>query len=206
MSKAGPSWLSDQLYCSANTARQIDPELARIYHVQMVERGAHHTKALCVVAAHLAERAWVTLERGVPYVLRDLDGNVITVAEGKAIVTEHLKVTEETRRRRRTKKWAGKAPQGVLSARAHKPHPKGWTAEATFPVVSASTSHEQSSSVNTDRQANRLKVEYIESHNLGPPIIPMLRSGASIEPASGGARSEPPGIIRGIGSRLLPSE
>jgi hypothetical protein len=38
MSKAGPSLLRDQPVCSANTARQIDPELARIYYVQMCQR------------------------------------------------------------------------------------------------------------------------------------------------------------------------
>ncbi len=116
MSKAGANWLRRQLVQSANTARQVDPELGRIYYVQMVERGAHHNKAACVVAAHLAERAWVTSLRQEPYVLRDLEGKPITVAEGKAIVAEHFKVPEEVRRRRRTKKKGGKVPQ-VLEAR-----------------------------------------------------------------------------------------
>lgn len=48
MSKAGANWLRDQLVQSANTARQVDPELGRIYYTQMVERGAHHNKAICV--------------------------------------------------------------------------------------------------------------------------------------------------------------
>ena len=39
MSKAGASWLRDQLVMSANVARNVDPQLARIYYVQMVERG-----------------------------------------------------------------------------------------------------------------------------------------------------------------------
>jgi hypothetical protein len=53
----GSRWLAarirscDQLVQSANTARQIDPQLAVVYWSQMVERGAHHTNALCVVAA-----------------------------------------------------------------------------------------------------------------------------------------------------------
>ncbi len=58
MSKAGPRRLRDQLVQSANTARRFDPQLAEVYFTQM-ERGAHHQKALCVVAARLAERAWV---------------------------------------------------------------------------------------------------------------------------------------------------
>jgi transposase len=116
MSKAGANWLRDQLVQSANTARQVDPDLGRIYYTQMVERGAHHNKALCVVAGHLAERVWVTMLRQQPYVLRDLEGNAISVAEGKAIVAEHFSVPEEVRRRRRTKKNSGKAPHGVLLA------------------------------------------------------------------------------------------
>jgi len=52
-----------------------------------------------------------------PYVLRDLDGTAISVTEGKAIVAEHLTVPEDVRRRRRTKKKSGEAPQRVLEAR-----------------------------------------------------------------------------------------
>ena len=122
MSKAGASWLRDQLVMSANVARKIDPELARIYYVQMVERGAHHNKALCIVAAHLAGRAWTTLRRGTPYVLRDIDGTEVTVAEGKAIVAERYQVPEEVRRRRRTKK-AGKVPHEVPMARSGRGDP-----------------------------------------------------------------------------------
>jgi transposase len=92
MSKAGASWLRDQLVMSANTARRFDPELARIYYVQMVERRAHHNKAVCIVASHLAGRAWTTIRRGRPYVLRDIDGNEVSVAEGKAIVAEQFTV------------------------------------------------------------------------------------------------------------------
>ena len=121
MSKAGPRRLRDQLVQSANTARQIDPQLAHIYFTQMVERGAHHQKALCVVAARLAERAWLVMARGTPYQLLDVDGRPITPAEGRAIVAERYRVSEEVRRRRRSRKSAGKAPHQVLEA------PKGHT-------------------------------------------------------------------------------
>jgi hypothetical protein len=116
MSKAGSSRLRGQLVMSANVARRIDPELARIYFTQMVQRGVHHNKAVCIVAARLADRAWVTLSRGEPYVLRDVDGREVSVAEGRAIVAERFAVPEEVRRRRRTRK-AGKAPQQLLLAR-----------------------------------------------------------------------------------------
>ncbi|MBI2239031.1 MAG: IS110 family transposase [Actinobacteria bacterium] len=113
MSKAGPSMLRSQLLRSADTARVKDPQLARIYYTQMVERGANHTKALCVVAAHLAERAWAVMARGAPYVVRDTDGRPVGKAEAKAIVAECWTVPEEVRRRRRNKK-VGKVPHQVL--------------------------------------------------------------------------------------------
>src|SRR5579863_6446438 len=46
------------------SAAQIDAGLARIYYVQMVERGTHHHKAVCIVAAHLAGRTWAILRLG----------------------------------------------------------------------------------------------------------------------------------------------
>ncbi len=113
MSKAGSSMLRSQLMRSADTARTSDPELARIYYVQMVERGATHTKALCVVAAHLAERAWAVMARGTPYVIRDTDGRPVAKAEAKAIIAEHWTVPEDVRRRRRNKK-VRKVPHQVL--------------------------------------------------------------------------------------------
>jgi hypothetical protein len=74
MSKAGSSLLRTQLLRSADTARTIDPQLAAIYYTQMVERGANHLKALCVVAAHL----WAVLARGTPYELRDIGGRPVS--------------------------------------------------------------------------------------------------------------------------------
>jgi len=113
MSKAGPSLLRTMLQRAADHARAEDPQLARIYFVQMVERGANHTKALCVVAAHLAERAWAVMVRGTPYVVRDTDGRPLSKAEAKAIIAEQWTVPEDVRRRRRSKK-VGKVPHQVL--------------------------------------------------------------------------------------------
>jgi len=118
MTKAGNRKLRRMLYRAADTARKEDPQLARIYWTQMVERGANHTKALAVVAAHLARRLWRTLERQSPYVVRDTDGNEVDRAEAKRIIAEHWTVDEETRRRRRSKKRVGKAPHQVLKGHA----------------------------------------------------------------------------------------
>jgi hypothetical protein len=96
---------------------QLDPQLAAIYHTQMVQRGANHLKALCVVAAHLADRSWVVLARGEPYVVRDVDGRPLDRDEARAIIAERFTVPEEVRQRRRSKK-AGKAPHQVLVGHA----------------------------------------------------------------------------------------
>jgi transposase len=122
ISKAGPRRLRDQLVQSANTARRMDPQLAEVYFTQMVERGAHHQKALCVVAARLAERAWAVMSRGEPYVVRDVDGNAVTREQARAVIAERYQVSEHVRRRRRSSKSAGKAPHQVLKA-----HAKGHT-------------------------------------------------------------------------------
>jgi hypothetical protein len=117
ISKAGNRLLRTTLVRAADHARRQDPQLARIYHTQMVERGKDHLGALCVVAAHLAERAWVVMDRGLPYVVCDTDGTPVTPAQAKAIIAGHWTVPEQVRRRRRSKK--GKAPQQVLQGHAH---------------------------------------------------------------------------------------
>ncbi len=104
ISKAGPSRLCDQLVCSAQVAHRTDPQLAEVYHRQMTQHGAHHTKAVCVVAARLAERAWTVLARGEPYVLRDLDGTPVTPERAKRIIADRYAVADEVRRRRRSRK------------------------------------------------------------------------------------------------------
>jgi hypothetical protein len=58
--------LRTTLVRAADTARKQDPQLARIYYTQMVERGKNHLGAVCVVAAALAERAWAVMDRGMP--------------------------------------------------------------------------------------------------------------------------------------------
>jgi transposase len=117
MSKAGSSLLRTTLVRAADTARKQDPQLARIYYLQMVERGKDHLGAVCVVAAALAERAWTVMHRGKPYVIRDTDGRSVTAMEAKAIIAEHWTVPADVRARRRSKK-AGKAPKNVLTGQS----------------------------------------------------------------------------------------
>jgi transposase len=131
MSKAGSSLLRTTLVRAADNARKQDPQLARIYYVQMVERGKDHLGALCVVAANLAERAWAVMDRGMPYVICDTDGTAVTPEEAKTIIAERFNVTDEVRARRRTKKL-GKAPQKVLTGQS-KPGARGAGARGDLP-------------------------------------------------------------------------
>ena len=112
ISKAGNKLLRTTLVRAADHARRQDPQLARIYWTQMVQRGKDHLGAVCVVAAHLAERAWTVMDRGTPYVICDTDATPLTPTQAKQIIAERWTVPEEVRRRRRSKK--GKAPQQVL--------------------------------------------------------------------------------------------
>jgi hypothetical protein len=123
MSKAGNSLLCTTLIRAADNARRQDPQLARIYFVQMTERGKNHLGAICVVAAHLAERSWLVMRRGSPYVLCDVDGTVVTAQQAKTIIAQRYSVSEEVRLRRRSNK-GGKAPQKVLVEHL-KSHTKG---------------------------------------------------------------------------------
>lgn len=116
MSKAGSSLLRTTLVRAADTARKQDPQLARIYYVQMVERGKNHLGALCVVAANLAERAWAVMNRGMPYVICDTDGTPVTATEAEAIIAERWTVPADVRSRRRSSK-KGKAPQATSTRR-----------------------------------------------------------------------------------------
>jgi Transposase IS116/IS110/IS902 family len=118
MSKAGSSLLRTTMVRAADHARRLDPQMARLYYVQMVERGKDHLGALCVVAANLSERAWAVMERGTPYVIRDTDGRPVDAAEAKAIIAERFSVPPDVRTRRRSKKRGGKAPKNVLSGQS----------------------------------------------------------------------------------------
>jgi hypothetical protein len=112
---------------AAGTARKQDPQPARICYLQMTERGATHLKACCVAAGHLADRARAVLNRGTPYVICDTNGNPVTPAEAKKIIAERWTVPEEIRKRRRSRKTAGKAPQAATTGpdrRGDPPRPR----------------------------------------------------------------------------------
>jgi transposase len=146
MSKAGSSLLRTTLIRAADNARKVDPQLARIYYVQMVERGKDHLGALCVVAANLAERFWAVMNRGMPYVICDTDGRQVTVEEARTIIAQQWTVPADVRARRRSKK-AGKAPQKVLAGQS-KPRARSAGTRGDLP-------HQASFTATTDRVNRR---------------------------------------------------
>jgi transposase len=141
MSKAGNRLLRTTLIRAADNARRQDPQLAKIYYVQMVERGADHLKACCVVAAHLAERLHAVLVRAMPYVICDTDATPVDPATAKQIIAERWTVPREVRARRRSRKTSLR-PAGTRTGKAlststqdmTRRSPKGSTHEATSPA------------------------------------------------------------------------
>jgi transposase len=130
MSKAGSSLLRTTLIRAADTARKQDPQLARIYYTQMVERGAEHLKAVCVVAGALAERSWTVMNRQMPYVICDIDGTPVTPEQAKQIIAQNFTVPDEVRRRRRSSKTPSRKPaqQPTISSKGGRPLSKPHTA------------------------------------------------------------------------------
>jgi hypothetical protein len=99
ISQAGPDLIKKFGFMGANTARRFDPQIAAIYYDQMVNKGKHHTQAVCACATHLLDRILVILREDRPYELRDIDGTPITPEQAKAIIAERYQVPEEVRQR-----------------------------------------------------------------------------------------------------------
>lgn len=99
--KAGDAPLREALFMAADWARRTDPTLAQRYHRLMVTEGKHHNSALCHVAAMLLTRIIACWRAGTPYEIRDLDGSILTVQEGRAIVAQRYQVRAEIRAQRR---------------------------------------------------------------------------------------------------------
>jgi transposase len=99
ISKAGPNLVKKYAYLNAETARQRDPEIAAIYYDQMVNKGKHHTQAVCACATHLLDRVRVILAENRVYELRDVDGASVTPQQARAIALDCYTVPKEVRQR-----------------------------------------------------------------------------------------------------------
>ena len=150
MSKAGNSLLRTTLIRAADWARKQDPQLARIYYVQMTERGKTHLAANCVVAAHLAERAWLVMRRGTPYVLRDIDGTAGHPRRGQG---HHRRALQRHRRdpQTPTEQQRGEGPSKSSHGTFEVTRQGRGQNEATFPRPPLQPDRRQESSEPLDR-------------------------------------------------------
>jgi transposase len=99
ISKAGPDLVKKFIYLDADAARQWDPQIAAIYYDQMVNKGKHHTQAVCACATHLLDRVRIILTEDRAYELRDVDGTLVSPEQGRAIVTGRYMVPKGVRQR-----------------------------------------------------------------------------------------------------------
>jgi len=104
LTKDGPSRYRRALYLASDTARQWDPQLAKVYYDQMVYKGNCHTQAVCAVSTHMVGRIIRVLKDKRPYELRNLEGTLITKKEAKALITREFTVPEEVRKRTRSRR------------------------------------------------------------------------------------------------------
>ena len=101
LTKAGDPGLRRDLFLAADKARQADPQLAARYHRLMVERGLTSVSALCHLSTVVLTRMAACWRSGEPYVIRDVDGRVISEAEGRAICKQRYAIPPEVRAARR---------------------------------------------------------------------------------------------------------
>jgi transposase len=111
ISQAGPDLVKKFAFLDAETARRFDPQLARIYYDQMVNKGKHHTQAVCAVATHLLDRILVIATEDRSYELRDVDGTPVTPQRARQIIAEKYTVPEEVRKRNSRRARKARAEQ-----------------------------------------------------------------------------------------------
>jgi transposase len=111
--KAGDPGLREAVFIAADHARKVDPTLAARYYRLMIHEGKHHNSALCTIAATLITRIAACWRNGQTYEIRDIDGTLITEAEGRRICAERYAITPEIRAARRQAKRAKKLKMGT---------------------------------------------------------------------------------------------
>jgi hypothetical protein len=99
ITKAGPNLVKATAFLDAQVARLWDPQIAAIYHKQMMELGKHYLQAICACATHLLDRIYAILVEDRPYELRDVDGSPVDKREARRICQEQYQVPDEVRRR-----------------------------------------------------------------------------------------------------------
>ena len=127
ITKAGDPLLREMLFAAADQARKVDPQLAAKYQ-RLMAGDRHHCSAVCHLATLLLTRIATCMRNGEHYVLRDVDGTVITEIEGRVIVSERYQINprqrdhiRHRRMRERRKQAAGQESQESPSAPTSQP-------------------------------------------------------------------------------------
>lgn len=115
--KTGDPGLRQALFLAADQARKVDPTLAARYHRLVVEAGKHHNSALCSIAPVLMTRIAACWRNGTHYQLRDVDGTLLTEAEGRAICAQRYKIAPAVRAARRKTNKAQALKKGTSRRR-----------------------------------------------------------------------------------------
>lgn len=122
ITKAGDPLLREMLFAAADHARKVDPQIAAKYQ-RLMAGDRHHCSAICHLATIMLTRIAACMRNGEHYVLRDVDGTVITEAEGRIIVQQRYQLephrrdnVRHKRMRERRKEAAGQESQESTSA------------------------------------------------------------------------------------------
>jgi transposase len=116
MTKAGPSIMRMALFQSGDIGRRWDPQLAAVYHRQMVLHGKNHKQALGAVMSHLGARVLKVLLEDRPYELRDIDGKSVNRDYARRLILTKYQVSEDIRKeRRRRNSKTGKTGETVTN-------------------------------------------------------------------------------------------
>lgn len=99
ITRAGPNLIKRTAYIDAEVARRWDPQVAAIYHDQLVNKGKHHRQAVCTCATHLLDRVRPVLAQDRPYQLQDVDGTPVASSQARDIIDRHYTVSDAVRRR-----------------------------------------------------------------------------------------------------------
>jgi transposase len=104
MTKSGPAIMRMGLYQAGDIGRRWDPQLAAVYHREMVYHGKNHKQAMGAVMSHLGARVLAVLKEDRPYELRDPDGKPVSKDVARRLILSRYQVPEEIRRERRRRK------------------------------------------------------------------------------------------------------
>jgi hypothetical protein len=139
MTKAGPSIMRWALYQASQIGRRYDPQLASVYHREMVHNGKNHKQAMGAVMSHIGARILAVLQENRPYELRDNKGNPITWEEARKLVLANYQVPEEIKQARRRRTTEGNSAKLKRKRREMVAHSTHEAAEAPQPVATTTS-------------------------------------------------------------------